>query len=251
MQGKKMLTSSLVRRIRAEPSKIVLLSAYSGIVGFGRQDLDFIYGGTLMNSKMWVRKALSTSLMISVLASSSMFALAGEAPAAGELYLTNKSDVASVNGENAPNGRTFFTSTSIVTSEKNGATLNLGKAGMIELEPNTSLVVSFDQRAVRVELLAGSITNLRSLEDVNVSTITESFSLKQGGSASLQTNDKYDREDPDGKCTQDTNKNGEIKCGPQIPPAGWYAIAAAAALGVGLAIYFGTRDSNNIVSPNR
>ena len=204
-----------------------------------------------MNSKMWVRKALSTSLMISVLASYSMIALAGETSAAGELYLTNKSDVVSINGENAPNGRTFFTSSRIVTSEKNGATLNLGKAGMVALEPNTTIVVSFDLNNVSIDLTAVSITNLRSMENINVTTTSESISLKQGESASAQTKDKYDREDPDGKCTQDTNKDGEIDCGPAIPPAGIVAIVVAAAVGVGLAIYFGTKDSNNTVSPIR
>lgn len=204
-----------------------------------------------MRNNIWVQKALSTTLMITVLTASSMVALAGEQVPAGELSLSNRSDVVVINGEAAPNGRTFLPMSTVVTSENNGATLNLGGSGAISLDSNTTVVVAFDAKTVNVDLSAGSVTNLRSLQNISVRTSNGPLSLKPGETASAQTNDKYDREDPDGKCTQDTNKNGEIKCGPSIPPAGIVAIVVAAAVGVGLAIYFGTRDNNNTVSPVR
>ncbi len=114
---------------------------------------------------------------------------------------------------------------------------------MVELDPNTSLVVSFDLKTVSVDPLTGSITNLRPVENINVSTITGSLSLKQGESASAQGNDKYDRKDPDGRCTQDTNKDGKIDCGAGWlgTPAGIATIVIGAAVGLGVGIYVFTQ----------
>jgi hypothetical protein len=48
-----------------------------------------------MNSKLWIRKALSMCLSVAVLATYSMVALAGPGKAAGELAVSGKN----VNGE--------------------------------------------------------------------------------------------------------------------------------------------------------
>lgn len=120
-----------------------------------------------MNSKLWIRKALSMCSMVAILATSSMVALAGEAKASGELIVNGK-DAVIVNGEAAKSGRTIFTSSIISTPETSGATLNLGKAGQVEVAPSTTLTVSFDSSAVDISLSSGSITNVRSAQAMNV-----------------------------------------------------------------------------------
>lgn len=120
-----------------------------------------------MNSKLWIKKALSTCSMVAILATYSMVALAGDVKAAGEL-IVNGNNVVTVNGEAAKSGRTIFTSSIISTPADAGATLNLGKAGTIELAPDSSMTLSFDSDVVNIDLTSGAVTNLRSAQAVNV-----------------------------------------------------------------------------------
>ncbi len=120
-----------------------------------------------MNSKLWIKKALSTCSMVAILATYSMVALAGDVKAAGEL-IVNGNNVVTVNGEAAKSGRTIFTSSIISTPADTAATLNLGKAGTIELAAGTSVTLSFDANSINVDLTSGSVTNLRSAQAVNV-----------------------------------------------------------------------------------
>ena len=122
-----------------------------------------------MNSKLWIKKALSTCSMVAILATYSMVALASDVKATGEL-IVNGNDVVTVNGEAAKSGRTIFTSSIISTPAETGATLNLGKAGSIELAPGTTMSLSFDSNIVNVELSSGAVTNLRSAQAVNVTS---------------------------------------------------------------------------------
>ena len=120
-----------------------------------------------MNSKLWIKKALSTCSMVAIFATYSMVALAGDVKAAGEL-IVNGNNVVTVNGEAAKSGRTIFTSSIISTPADTGATLNLGKAGTIELAPGTLMTLSFDNDVVNADLSSGAITNLRSAQAVSV-----------------------------------------------------------------------------------
>ena len=74
-----------------------------------------------MNSKLWIRKALSMCLSVAVLATYSMVALAGPGKAAGELAVSGKSvsgetTFVFVNGEVARSGRSVFSGSTITTS---------------------------------------------------------------------------------------------------------------------------------------
>lgn len=149
-----------------------------------------------MNSKLWIRKALSTCSMVAVLATSSMVALAGDAKATGEL-IVNGNDVVTVNGEAAKSGRSIFNSSIISTPENTGATLNLGKAGQIEVAPNTTLTVSFDASAVNVSLTSGKITNIRSAQAVNVNAGGKVQAINAGESVNT-AQAKDDDDDKDG-----------------------------------------------------
>ena len=120
-----------------------------------------------MNSKLWIKKALTSCSMVAILATYSMVALATDVKATGEL-IVNGNNVVTVNGEAAKSGRTIFTSSIISTPAETGATLNLGKAGSIELAPNTTMSLSFDSNAVNVDLSSGAVTNLRSAQAINV-----------------------------------------------------------------------------------
>src|SRR6478609_4558428 len=140
-----------------------------------------------MNSKLWIRRALSTCLMIAIVATYSMVALAGSERIAGELTVTGNgingdAPSVTVNGEAARSGRSIFTSSVIATPANASAVINLGKNGIIELAPNTTFTVSFDDKSVSGDLTSGKLTVLGTSSSVNVKTNTGMVNLGSGAS---------------------------------------------------------------------
>lgn len=130
-----------------------------------------------MNSKLWIRRALSTCLMVAIFATYSMVALAGSDRMAGELTVTGNgmngdTPSVTVNGQAARSGRSIFSSNIIATPSNAGAVINLGKNGIIELAPNTTFTVNFDEKSVGGDLTSGKLTVLGTSGSVNVKTST-------------------------------------------------------------------------------
>lgn len=216
-----------------------------------------------MNSKLWIRKAISSCLMVALLATYSMVALASTDKVSGELSVSGntvngETALVTVNGEAAKTGRTIFTSSTITTPDNASAIVNMGKAGEIELSPNTTLAVSFDTKTAHVDLTSGTLTVLKSNQSIGVSAAGAAYDLVAGESASAAAGkDDHDYRDSSGKCV-DANKNGKEECSEHGGAAWWlYAIVfGGAAVGI---IVAATRGRNSIslggngtvVSPTR
>lgn len=145
-----------------------------------------------MNSKLWIKKALSSCTMVAIIATYSMVGLASEGKASGELTFNGTESVV-VNGEAATSGRTIFSSSSIVTPTGTSATLNLGKAGQIAVAPNSSLQVSFDNGNANIVLSNGSVSVISAKNGVNVNSrlVAEGETVAAGEtSSSAQTKRK-------------------------------------------------------------
>ena len=126
-----------------------------------------------MNSKLWIHKALSMCLAVAIIATYSMVALANSEKVAGELSVSGKNingetPFVKVNGEAAQSGRSIFSSSIIVTPANANAIINLGKVGKIELAPNTTLALSFDENTITGDLLAGQVSVLNASNSVNI-----------------------------------------------------------------------------------
>ena len=153
-----------------------------------------------MNSKLWIRKALSMCLSVAVLATYSMVALAGPGKAAGELAVSGKSvngeaPFVFVNGELAQSGRSVFSGSTIKTSESTNAVINLSKLGKIELAPNTVLNLTFDENGISGDLTSGTVLVLGAAENVTIRTLngkTVQLTAGQSVSASGQQDDDDD-----------------------------------------------------------
>ena len=142
-----------------------------------------------MNSKLWMRRAISSGLMVALLATYSMVALASNDKAAGELTVSARSfsgEVSSVtvNGEAAKSGRTVFSSSTIVTPENSSAVINMGKAGQIEIAPDSNVTLSFDSSSAHADLNSGSLTVLNSVKGISVTANGSTSVLPAGSSAS-------------------------------------------------------------------
>jgi len=153
-----------------------------------------------MNSKLWIRKALSLCLVVATTATYSMVTLANSEKVAGELLISgvNSGSAASfvkVNGEAAQNGRSIFSDSTVVTPDNAGAVINLSKLGKVELSPNTTLTLSFNEDGINGDLLAGRVTVLNVSDAVNIKTLNGTVSLKAGESAVATTGKAQDDDD--------------------------------------------------------
>ncbi|MBA4121084.1 MAG: hypothetical protein H0X72_01295 [Acidobacteria bacterium] len=200
-----------------------------------------------MNSKVWIRKALSMCLVVATIATYSMVALAGSERVAGELSVSGKivngeTPFVKVNGEAAQSGRSIFSSSTIATPENVSATVNIGRVGKIELAPNTTLALSFDERGINGDLLAGRVTVLNSSDTVNIKTLDGTIAKLSTGNSAAATGKVQDDDDSD-------NDGGSAVLI-------WAVILGGAAVGIIIAT---TTDNNRIavgsntivVSPTR
>ena len=196
-----------------------------------------------MNSKLWIQKALSSCLVVAIIATYSMVALGNTTKAAGELLVTGKNiDGVTVNGESAKTGRSVFSASTIATTENAGAIINLGTVGKIELAPNTVLTVNFNDKGITGNLASGRVTVLGAASTVGITTVDGTMNLTAGESATAagKDDDKSKKADTGG--------------------AAWWiwgAIFAGAAVGVIYAATVGNDNSiqlggsTTVASPNR
>jgi hypothetical protein len=192
-----------------------------------------------MNSKLWIRKALSACLSISLLATCSAVALANSAKVAGELTVAGNGVL--VNGESAQSGRSIFSSSTITTPESAGAIVGFGKLGKIEIAPNSSVSLSFDEKGISGNLSSGKITVLGAANAVNVTTLNGTNVSLTAGESVLASGLAQDKDD-DGH-----------------GGAAWWGFAVVLAAAGALIIYAATSDNDRIalgsggtiVSPTR
>ncbi|CAN5858025.1 hypothetical protein BH24ACI1_BH24ACI1_02080 [soil metagenome] len=187
-----------------------------------------------MNSKVWIRKALSMCLVVATIATYSMVALAGSERVAGELSVSGKivngeTPFVKVNGEAAQSGRSIFSSSTIATPENASATVNIGRVGKIELAPNTTLALSFDERGINGDLLAGRVTVLNSSDTVNIKMLDGTITKLNVGNSAVATGKIQDDDD------SDNDGGGAVLI--------WAVILGGAAVGIILAT---TTDNNRI-----
>ena len=200
-----------------------------------------------MNSKLWIRKALSMCLVVAVIASYSAAALANTGKIAGELLVTGKSlngetPFVKVNGETAQSGRSVFSSSTIVTPENANAIINVGKLGKIEVAPNSTLTLSFDEKGISGDLSQGRLTVLSASEAVSVKTANGILKLNAGEVATANGKARQDDDDDD-------NDGGAA----WLP---WALIFGGAVAGIVVAAVVADNETQlgggtTVVSPNR
>lgn len=153
----------------------------------------------IMNIRRFGKRALSLSLLLTLFSMYSMVTLATSVSPVGELIVTaGKSDVpVTVNGEPAASGRTVFSASTITTPEGLIAVLNMGKAGKIELGPNTTFVIHGDGNVVSGSLTSGSVTLVSSAQTFDVKTLSgETVTLNAGETASANSANAATRAKP-------------------------------------------------------
>ena len=123
-----------------------------------------------MNSRNWGRMAISLSLAVAIVCTYSMVALAAQQGPSGELSVVGE---VTVNGTNAISGATVFSDSTVTTAKGSSAVVSLGKLGRVEVMPESSLKLAFNEGSVTGTLDAGRVR----------------FSTSSGVAASVMTKD--------------------------------------------------------------
>jgi hypothetical protein len=132
-----------------------------------------------MISKTWSRKSIAAFVAIAVLSLYSMVVLAAPgAKASGELSIVGN---VNVNGQPAVSGGTLFSDSTIVTSEKSNASVNISKLGRVELSSNSNLQISFTDKNINAVLITGT-AQVSTLAGITVNLTTKDGTVVVDGS---------------------------------------------------------------------
>lgn len=181
----------------------------------------------------WLRNILAFCLMLTVLVGSSSVALAKvENSLAGEIVVAGSNangeePFVLLNGERALNGRTFFSSGVITTTEKSGATIKLGKLGYINLSPNSALTLNFSENTISGKLTAGNI------EVFNNDGVAVNIEKIENGKSSVV---------PSARQNDDDDDDNNIL----VP-----VLVFAAVVGTAVILVLANRDDDSTTSPTR
>jgi hypothetical protein len=108
-----------------------------------------------MISRIWGRKPITLALAIAVLCVQSMVALAAQqAGPTGDLSVVGE---VTVNGTSAISGATVFSDSTVTTAKGSSAVVSLGKLGRVEVLPESSLKLSFDDSGLTGMLSSGRV----------------------------------------------------------------------------------------------
>lgn len=154
-----------------------------------------------MNSKLWIRKALTVCSLTALISTFSMVALANSGKAVGELTVSgntapNSTTFVTVNGEPAHSGRTVLAASTITIPEGMSATVNFGKAGKLQFGPNTTFTLGAETDSISGDLTSGTVTVLSATKSVGVRTAGNIVELNAGetataGSANASRHNNY------------------------------------------------------------
>lgn len=133
-----------------------------------------------MISRTWSRKSIAFCLAVTVLSLYSMVALAtqGQQGPSGELSVSGQ---VAVNGQNAISGATVFSDSTVTTAKGSSAVVSLGKLGRVELQPESSMKLSFNETSVTGMLDAGRV-RVSTPAGVSVNITTKDGTVVADGS---------------------------------------------------------------------
>ncbi len=193
-----------------------------------------------MNFRSHFRKAVTACALTALFTTSSMVVLAAPGRVAAELTVSGRvtngePPVVLVNGEASKSGRSVFSSSNVSTPDETTATLAIGRTGRIELAPNSSVSLVFDDKTIEAELTSGTLTVLGALGTVNVRTNDGKTTILNPGESIAATGGARARRQ------SASDDNWWI----------WLLVAGGAAAAVLIAVSASGDGDDSVVSPNR
>lgn len=138
-------------------------------------------------TKRFAVNLTTASLLFALIVSCSYVSLANANKPVGEILISGTSSAegasVTVNGEAAKTGRTIFNASQIATPAGQSAIVNLGKAGKIQIAPDSIVRIDVDGDAVSGSISSGSLTVLGSAKSVSIANANgETVSVASGES---------------------------------------------------------------------
>lgn len=122
-----------------------------------------------MINRTFIHKTLAACLALAVWSVTSMVALAAAPQSNGEIAVTG---TVTVDGRNVVSGSTVASGSSIITAENSSAVVSLGKTGRVELGPNTTMTLKFDNSGIYGTLNLGKVRVMNNNGfNANISTL--------------------------------------------------------------------------------
>lgn len=180
-----------------------------------------------MKANLLIRKTISLSLTVAIMAAYSMVTLASNGKFAGEIRVVgaDRSAVVSVNGETVKSNRSIFSTSTVVTPANASAIIDLGSAGKLEVAPNTAIRITFDKDSASAMLSSGTVNVLSTANGVQVDSADGTSALLKAGESSGSAAKQQDDDDDNGGSAWWL----------------WALVFGGAAAGM---IYVATKDSN-------
>ncbi len=122
-----------------------------------------------MISRNWSRMPITLALALAILSTYSMVGLAAQQGPTGDLSVVGE---VTVNGTSAISGATVFSDSTVTTAKGSSAVVSLGKLGRVEVLPESSLKLSFNDTGVTAMLDSGRV-RVSSSSGVNASVVTK------------------------------------------------------------------------------
>lgn len=122
-----------------------------------------------MLGKNTLRKSITSMTAIAVWCVYSMVAFAVPTMSAGEITVVGQ---VTVNGQQAVSNSTIVSGAVISTGDRSTASINLGKAGRVELLENSSMTLRFDDASITASLSDGKV-RIANTAGVNATVTTK------------------------------------------------------------------------------
>lgn len=133
-----------------------------------------------MLGKNIIHKLTSLVLAVTILCSYSMVALAGAKDMTGEITVTGS---VTVNGQTVVTNSTFISGSTIATGANSTATINLGKVGRIEVQPNSNFTLKFSETSITGILSEGKVRVNNNAGIASTITTKDGVAIADAGQA--------------------------------------------------------------------
>jgi hypothetical protein len=133
-----------------------------------------------MLSKILVKKSLTVLTATAIWCVYSMVALAAPKDITGEISVTGQ---VTINGQNAVTNSSVVSGSTITTGANSSATVSLGKVGRVEISPDSSIMLKFNDNSITGVLSAGDVRVSNSIGVAATITTKDAAVIADAGQA--------------------------------------------------------------------
>jgi hypothetical protein len=133
-----------------------------------------------MLNKILIKKSVTLMTAVAVWCVYSMVAFASPKDVSGEIAVTGQ---VTVNGQNAVSNSSVVSGSTITTGAGSTAVISLGKVGRVELSPDTSIMLKFNDNSITGILSAGDVRVSNSIGIAATITTKDAAVIADAGQA--------------------------------------------------------------------